>query len=143
VFTDFQDTTGSPGPARPRTRPAASPGQPLDGQGQRRPEDVGIEQVAFHRLEDGTSVSAIRKCKGRRLGRRRTTSLPAGAALVLTVRQAAALWSCSRSTAARRLAKGDLPALGQPPKPADQEAARVTRFGPDQAVGQTGVCPGS
>jgi DNA invertase Pin-like site-specific DNA recombinase len=50
------------------------------------------------------------KAQGVRLGRRRTTPLPAGAPRGLTVRQAAKLWGCSKSTAARRLERGELPA---------------------------------
>ena len=48
---------------------------------------------------------------GRRLGRRRARPLPAGVPRGLTVRHAAVLSWCSRSTAARQLAKRDLPAV--------------------------------
>jgi DNA invertase Pin-like site-specific DNA recombinase len=47
--------------------------------------------------------------QGKRLGRRRTSPLPDGAPKGLTVRQAAALWQCSKSEAARRLSRGDVP----------------------------------
>jgi DNA invertase Pin-like site-specific DNA recombinase len=50
------------------------------------------------------------KAQGVRLGCRRTTPLPVGAPRGLTVRQAAKLWGCSKSTAARRLAEGQAPA---------------------------------
>lgn len=53
------------------------------------------------------------KAQGVRLGRRRTTPLPAGAPRGLTVRQAAKLWGCSKSTAADRLRGGQLPPTGQ------------------------------
>jgi len=47
---------------------------------------------------------------GKRLGRPRRSPLPAGMAnATLTVRTAANLWGVSKSTAARRLAKGELP----------------------------------
>jgi DNA invertase Pin-like site-specific DNA recombinase len=47
--------------------------------------------------------------QGKRLGRRRSTPLPTEAPKGLTVRQAAALWGCSKSQAARRLSRGDVP----------------------------------
>jgi len=47
--------------------------------------------------------------QGKRLGRRRTSPLPDGAAKGLTVREAAKLWSCSKSHAARRLSRGEAP----------------------------------
>ena len=53
------------------------------------------------------------KAQGVRLGRRRTTPLPVGAPRGLTVRQAAKLWGCSKSTAADRLRAGQLPPTGQ------------------------------
>jgi DNA invertase Pin-like site-specific DNA recombinase len=46
---------------------------------------------------------------GTRLGRPRSTPLPAAALRGLTVRQATALWAVSKSTAARRLAIGLVP----------------------------------
>src|SRR5688572_22497763 len=49
------------------------------------------------------------KRPGKRLGRPRI-ALVTEAASGLTVRQAAALWGCSKSTAARRLAAGEAPA---------------------------------
>ena len=49
------------------------------------------------------------KQQGKRLGRRRAHPLPAGAPKGLTVRAAAALWQCSKSEAARRLTRGELP----------------------------------
>jgi DNA invertase Pin-like site-specific DNA recombinase len=50
------------------------------------------------------------RAQGRRIGRPRATPLPAEAPAGLTVRQAAALWGVSKSTAARRLREGALPA---------------------------------
>jgi DNA invertase Pin-like site-specific DNA recombinase len=50
---------------------------------------------------------------GKRLGRPRLAALPTAAPRGLTVRQAADLWGCSKSTAARRLANGQLPSAGQ------------------------------
>ena len=75
------------------------------------------------------------------LGEGIDATTPAGAPPGLTVRQAAALWSCSRSTAARRLAKGDLPTVGKPPRRPIRKRPDF-RFSPDQAVRRTGVCPG-
>ena len=49
------------------------------------------------------------KADGVRLGRRRGTPLPEGASRGLTVREAAKVWGCSKSTAARRLTDGQLP----------------------------------
>ncbi len=45
-----------------------------------------------------------------RIGKPRLTALPAEAAASLTVRQAAAAWGVSKSTAARRLRDGQYPA---------------------------------
>lgn len=50
------------------------------------------------------------RAQGKRLGRPRTIPLPAGAPPRLTVREAANLWGCSKSTAARRLSTGSTPA---------------------------------
>ena len=52
------------------------------------------------------------RAQGRRLGRPRLHPPPAGC--TLTVRQAAALWGVSKSTAARRLMGGSTPPLLQP-----------------------------
>jgi DNA invertase Pin-like site-specific DNA recombinase len=52
------------------------------------------------------------RTEGKRLGRPRLSALPKEAPRTLTVRSAAVLWRCSKSTAARRLARGELP-LGQ------------------------------
>jgi DNA invertase Pin-like site-specific DNA recombinase len=52
---------------------------------------------------------------GKRLGRPRTTPLADDAFRHLSVRQAAALWGVSKSTAARRLARGETPTMGQTP----------------------------
>lgn len=53
------------------------------------------------------------KAQGKRLGRPRTAALPASVPTGLTVRQAAELWGVSKSTAARRLANGTVPCMGQ------------------------------
>ena len=77
-----------------------------------------LAQFERGRLRERVVAGLARaKREGRRLGRRRTTPLPAAAPRGLTVRHAAALWGCSRSTAARRLAKGDVPGVGQTPSP--------------------------
>jgi putative DNA-invertase from lambdoid prophage Rac len=47
--------------------------------------------------------------QGKRLGRRRGTPLATDAPKGLTVREAARLWQCSKSQAARRLTRGELP----------------------------------
>jgi DNA invertase Pin-like site-specific DNA recombinase len=49
------------------------------------------------------------RAQGKRLGRRRNAPLPAKAPKGLTVRQAAKLWGCSKSQAARRLTAGEVP----------------------------------
>ena len=49
------------------------------------------------------------RAQGKRIGRPRGTPLPAEAAAGLTVRQAAATWGVSKSTAARRLRDGAAP----------------------------------
>lgn len=54
------------------------------------------------------------RAQGKHLGRPRTAALPANVPKGLTVRQAAALWGVSKSTAARRLARGTAPDVGQP-----------------------------
>jgi DNA invertase Pin-like site-specific DNA recombinase len=54
------------------------------------------------------------RTQGKRIGRPRLTPLPVTAATGLTVRDAAAVWGVSKSTAARRLRKGLAPAVGQP-----------------------------
>jgi DNA invertase Pin-like site-specific DNA recombinase len=53
------------------------------------------------------------RAQGTRLGRPRVAVVSANAPKGLTVRQAAALWNVSKSTAARRLAKGAWPDAGQ------------------------------
>ena len=53
------------------------------------------------------------KAQGKRLGRPRHRTAPSVAAAGLTVRQAAALWGVSKSTAARRMAAGEIPSAGQ------------------------------
>jgi DNA invertase Pin-like site-specific DNA recombinase len=53
------------------------------------------------------------RAQGVKLGRRRERPLAEGAPAGLTVRQAAVLWSVSRSTAQRRLAAGEHPPVGQ------------------------------
>lgn len=53
------------------------------------------------------------RAQGKRLGRPRSRPLPQLASTRLTVRQAADLWGCSKSTAARRMAAGHVPSAGQ------------------------------
>ncbi len=53
------------------------------------------------------------RAQGRRLGRPRAVALATGTPRGLTVRDAATLWGVSKSTAARRLAKGKAPDVGQ------------------------------
>lgn len=53
------------------------------------------------------------RAQGKRIGRPRTTPLPSSAPSGLTVRQAAAAWGVSKSTAARRLLAGATPSVGQ------------------------------
>ena len=50
------------------------------------------------------------RAQGKRLGRPRSTPLPGNATQGLSVRTAAALWGVSKSTAARRLAQGEIQA---------------------------------
>lgn len=50
---------------------------------------------------------------GKRLGRPRVTPIADLASQSLSVRQAASLWGVSKSTAARRLARGETPTVGQ------------------------------
>ena len=54
------------------------------------------------------------RAQGRRLGRPRLRPLPRTVPSGLSVRQAALLWGISKSTAARRLASGQLPTFSQP-----------------------------
>ena len=51
--------------------------------------------------------------QGKRLGRPRSQPLPDRAPRDLSVHQAATLWCVSKSTAARRLSRGELPELGK------------------------------
>jgi DNA invertase Pin-like site-specific DNA recombinase len=53
------------------------------------------------------------RAQGKRLGRPRLAPLSAGAGTGLTVRQAAVFWKVPKSTAARRLAAGASPDVGQ------------------------------
>jgi DNA invertase Pin-like site-specific DNA recombinase len=61
---------------------------------------------------------------GRRLGRPRATPLPNDVPAGLSVRQAAGLWGVSKSTAARRLARGQVPPMGQTPATAADVSPR-------------------
>lgn len=54
------------------------------------------------------------RAHGTPIGRPRATPLPTTAPAGLTVRQAAAVWGVSKSTAARRLRDGAAPTVGQP-----------------------------
>jgi DNA invertase Pin-like site-specific DNA recombinase len=53
------------------------------------------------------------RAQGKRLGRPRVAPLPEHVPADLSVRQAASLWRVSKSTAARRLARGQMPTAGQ------------------------------
>jgi len=83
-----------------------------------------LAQFERGRLRERVLAGLAReKREGRHLGRRRSTPLPDGAPRGLTVRHAAMVWGCSRSSAARRLAKGELPQMGQTPSASVQEVA--------------------
>ena len=114
----------------------------VSGAKSRRPALDRLVLAAGRRRERVVAGLARAKRDGTRLGRRRTTPLPAGAPPGLTVRQAAALWSCSRSTAARRLAREPRPTGGGTNPHAGRSGSGLTslRFSPDQAVRRTGVC---
>jgi hypothetical protein len=76
------------------------------------------------------------------MGGRRATPLPEAAPRGLTVRQAARLWGCSRSAAARRLAKGRRAAGGTNTFDAGSRSGLISGgIHRDQAVGQSSVCP--
>jgi DNA invertase Pin-like site-specific DNA recombinase len=83
--------------------------------------------AAIAEFERGRIVERIRagleraKRQGKRLGRPRKTLAPVALTPGMTVRQAAKLWGCSRSTAARRINQGMVPphdGVGQTPSPA-------------------------
>jgi DNA invertase Pin-like site-specific DNA recombinase len=67
-------------------------------------------QFERERIRERVYAGIARAMKeGKRLGRRRQSPLPAGAPKGLTVREAARLWGCSKSQAARRLTAGEVP----------------------------------
>jgi DNA invertase Pin-like site-specific DNA recombinase len=71
---------------------------------------AAFAQFERERIRERVHAGIARARKeGKRLGRRRRTALPPGAPKGLTVREAARLWGCSKSQAARRLAAGRVP----------------------------------
>lgn len=72
---------------------------------------------AFAEFERGRITERVHagiaraRSQGKRLGRRRATPLPTDAPKGLTVREAAKLWACSKSQAARRLSRGESPTI--------------------------------
>jgi DNA invertase Pin-like site-specific DNA recombinase len=76
---------------------------------------ASIAEFERARIQERIMAGLARaKAHGTRIGRPRATPLPTNAAPSLTVRQAAAAWGVSKSTAARRLRAGAAPGLGQP-----------------------------
>jgi DNA invertase Pin-like site-specific DNA recombinase len=71
---------------------------------------AAFAQFERERIRERVHAGIARARKeGKRLGRRRRSPLPAAAPKHLTVREAARLWGCSKSHAARRLAAGQTP----------------------------------
>jgi DNA invertase Pin-like site-specific DNA recombinase len=71
-----------------------------------------IAEFERARLQERIHAGLARaRAQGRRVGRPRVTPLPSNAPAGLTVRQAAAAWGVSKSTAARRLRQGVAPAV--------------------------------
>ena len=69
-----------------------------------------IAEFKRERIRERVRAGIARaKRQGKRLGRRRSTPLPLEAATRLTVREAARLWGCGKSQAARRLNAGQTP----------------------------------
>jgi DNA invertase Pin-like site-specific DNA recombinase len=70
---------------------------------------AAFAQFEWERIRERVHAGLARaRRESKALGRKRLTPLPT-AAKGLTVRQAAALWQCSKSEAARRLNRGDVP----------------------------------
>src|SRR5262245_53449918 len=73
-----------------------------------------IAEFERSRIQERIHAGLARaRAQGKRLGRPRATALPAAVPAGVTVRQAATLWGVSKSTAARRLAAGNVPGAGQ------------------------------
>ena len=73
-----------------------------------------IAEFERARIQERVHAGLARaRAQGKRLGRPRMTTLAAGTPRGLTVREAATLWGVSKSTAARRLAEGKAPEVGQ------------------------------
>ena len=69
-----------------------------------------IAEFERARIQDRIMAGLQRaRTHGKRIGRPRTTPLPADAPTGLTVRQAAVTWGVSKFTAARRLREGVAP----------------------------------
>lgn len=69
-----------------------------------------LAEFERERIRERVTLGLARaRRNGQRLGRRRNTALPDDAPRGLTVRAAAALWGCSKSTAAERLTRGLVP----------------------------------
>ena len=78
---------------------------------------ASIAEFERARIQERIMAGLARaRAHGTRIGRPRVTPLPTNAAASLTVRQAAAAWGVSKSTAARRLRAGVAPDMGQPPR---------------------------
>lgn len=77
---------------------------------------AALSEFERARLQERVKAGLARaKAQGQRLGRRRSTPLPDGLPRGLTVRSAALQWGVSKSTAARWLADGRVPGVGQTP----------------------------
>ncbi len=73
-----------------------------------------IAEFERERIRERVRAGLARaRAQGRRLGRPRLAPLSPSLPAALTVRAAAVAWGVSKSTAARRLAGGQVPALGQ------------------------------
>ncbi len=80
---------------------------------------AAIAEFERERIRERVIAGLARaRAQGQRLGRRRATPLPETLHGELTVREAGRLWNVSKSTAARRLAKGIVPVGQTPSQPA-------------------------
>jgi DNA invertase Pin-like site-specific DNA recombinase len=71
---------------------------------------ASIAEFERARIQERIMAGLARaKAQGKRVGRPRATPLPTSAPVGLTVREAAATWGVSKSTAARRLREGAAP----------------------------------
>ena len=77
---------------------------------------ASIAEFERARIQERIHAGLARaRAQGKRLGRPRTVALPAGVPKMLTVHAAAGQWKVSKSTAARRLAKGWTPDVRKTP----------------------------